>query len=828
MKKNLKVLLIVFFSIVVLALILIATIWFQRDQIKQYAINQLNEQLTTPVSVKTIDISFFEQFPKVSVQLNDVSIQDPIRKQELLFSASKLFVAFNIYDLLAKNYQVKLIAADSGQCSIYINKKGKANYAIFKTSDQKSEDVFLKLTEVKLHNMFIHYLDETSQFECITQAADAKFSGDFKGKHESIEVSGDFYVQQIRSGSTTIIKDKAIVLETQLQIDQERNLYTFSKSRVNIGLLSLACSGSIGSQPKYTSFDIEFNAPSIKITELLDLLPGSLSKRVAEYKSSGSIYFNGSIKGKLSDKQKPTVKLQFGIENGVLTAEKGTISINHLACKGEFSTGKTGKLSDAYLILPVFKFNLGGGSFSGALDLKNFNNPLIDLSMQGAAPVSDIIGFTKSQWIQSGSGQLEMDLAIKGSLKQLSSTSGFLECKTSGSLQCTLSDIVFNDGKKTIKELNGTFRVSQKDLLIETFTAKVDQSDIKLTGTFKNLVPFLLSSKQQLEADIHYQSTNLNIENIVFPTTASSESATALSLPDHIFVNATIDVGQLSFHEFSAKKVKGTIYWKGKKIVAEGITGETFNGTVGLNGELENTQDGGFVVGSTIKFTQVNIDELFRQCNNFGQQDLTYQNIKGKMHGSIDLAGVWNSKLECDLNKLSALCNLTIKQGELVNYKPLEALSKYVKLEDLRNLKFADLSNQIEIRKGTITIPEMVVNNTALNLSVSGTHTFENYLDYHFKLKLGDLLAKKFKQRHSEFEEEEAEHGTNVFISMVGPYDKLVFSYDKKEARSQVKKDLQKEREESKKIWRKELGIEKDETIKEQKTESEELEFEAE
>jgi hypothetical protein len=830
MKKIFKVLLIASVCVFVLASVLGVLVWVQRDQIKQYAINQLNEQLTAPIAVQTIDISFFDQFPKVSVALNRVSLQDPLRKKYELFSAQKVFVAFNIMDVLAKNYQIRLIAADSGSCSIYTDKKGRANYMIVKPSDKPGDDVFLKLTEVKLHSMSIHYVDESSQFEVVTDVREAKLSGDFKGKKESIGLEGDFYMHRMISSKNTLVKNKDIRMETVLQIDGEKNQYTFSKSNLKIGVLGLECSGKIQNQKTYTDLDMEFSAPGMRITDLLELLPGSYAKQVSEYQSTGSIYFNGSIKGKLSNKQNPAVQVQFGVKDGTLKAEKGTISIDQLECKGEFSNGKTGKLADAYLILPVFKFRLGKGHFNGALDLRNFNDPYIDLAIEGSAPVSDVIAFTKGDWIESGSGQVEVDLALKGKVKQLSGKAGLFESTTSGRVTLDASNLVIKGHKKNIQSLTGTMRLEQKDLVIETFSARVDQSDISVSGRFKNIVPYLFNNGKQLEANITYKSTYLDVENMVFPSSASasSQSSEAMSLPDQILVNATVDIGKLRFHEFNAQNVKGTVYWKGKQILAENVKAETLNGTISLNGQLENTKDGSFVVGSGIQFTQVDIDQLFKQCNNFGQQDLTDKHIKGKMSGTIELAGVWNSKLECDLNKLSALCSITVKQGELVNYKPLEALSKYVKLEDLQSLKFADLHNEIEIRKGVITIPEMMVNNNALNLTVSGMHTFENYLDYHFKIKLGDILAKKFKQRHSEFEEEQEEDKRNIYISMKGPFDKLAFTYDKKEARKQVKQDMQKEREEVKKIWRKELGLEKDETIKEKQKDSEELEFEAE
>jgi len=189
---------------------------------------------------------------------------------------------------------------------------------------------------------------------------------------------------------------------------------------------------------------------------------------------------------------------------------------------------------------------------------------------------------------------------------------------------------------------------------------------------------------------------------------------------------------------------------------------------------------------------------------------------------------VWNNNLECDLDKLYMIGKIEISNGQLQNYKPLESLSRFVNIDDLRNIKFANLSNTIEIKKRMIFIPSMEVKNNALDLSIAGTHTFNNVVDYQIKIKLGDLLAKKYRQRPSEFEEENLDKGSFLYLSMKGPVDKLQFSYDKKQARKKVMDDLKNEKETLKNVLRKELGIEKDNGIKEKNNNNDELEFEAE
>ena len=73
-------------------------------------------------------------------------------------------------------------------------------------------------------------------------------------------------------------------------------------------------------------------------------------------------------------------------------------------------------------------------------------------------------------------------------------------------------------------------------------------------------------------------------------------------------------------------------------------------------------------------------------------------------------------------------------RGELNKYKPLEALSKFVELEELKEIKFKRLQNSILVKEGVIIIPKFEILSSAMNLSIAGTHTFNNDIDYHLSL----------------------------------------------------------------------------------------------
>lgn len=829
MKKITKVLLYSLLGLVSLLLFLIGFVWLQQDSIKQYAIKQLNEQLSAPVSVSSIDITFIEQFPRVSLLLNNVVIRDPLRNKRNLLEARRLFFAFNLNDILTKQYNIKLIEIDSGHCHLFINEKGKPNYAIFKETTSGSDDIFLSLNHISLRNLNIVYENPESKQYYDIDAQSLLLSGNFRGKKESLSAAGELSVNKIIAG-IQLLKNKNITVDIALSIDESQSLYSLSKGNIRLGTLALQCSGSIVNKKPNTRVDLSFTAGKLSITDLLELLPGNINKSFADYKSEGKIFFNGKINGELSAKKQPYININFGIENGTLTATKQHISITHINCKGEFTNGNKQQLQTSTLSIPNLQFKLGSGQMEGSLNMSNFENPYINLALKGSSTLTDIIRFTQSGWIEKADGNILFDIVINGNLNQLKNRQGFLDSETRGHITLNANNVVFTKGNKTIERIETDFSLAGKDLTINHFKASIDKSDIVMSGTLENIVPYLLSEKQPLIANVTYKSDYINLEHLVMPIPAppASASGSNFALPELISVRANIAITQLVFHQFQANKISGSINWKGKKIETQGIELETMKGKILLKGIVENAADGNFNVRTRIDCKQTDMYELFRQCNNFGQTAITDKHIRGTLNATIDMSGEWNAKLACNLNKLYASGDIHITNGQLLNYEPLDALSKYVSVDDLRNLKFAELKNRIEISNNTIRIPSMDMLNNALNLNISGTHTFDNFMDYHLRIKLSELLSKKRRAQTNEFNEEETTEGIFLYLSMKGPADNLKFSYDKKGAREQLKENLKKESEAAKSIWKKELGIQKDESIKEKKTDSDELEFEQE
>jgi hypothetical protein len=210
---------------------------------------------------------------------------------------------------------------------------------------------------------------------------------------------------------------------------------------------------------------------------------------------------------------------------------------------------------------------------------------------------------------------------------------------------------------------------------------------------------------------------------------------------------------------------------------------------------------------------------MFEQFENFGQDNLKDKNLKGILCSDVQFVSVWSSDLKICMDKIYANADITIEKGELIDYISADKLSKFLKIKDLSDIKFSALQNHIEIKNKKIFIPEMQINSNAINITGSGTHTFDNKIDYHLKILLSELLAKKAKKAKKENEEfgiveDDSLGRTSLYVHITGTVDRPVFKYDKKKVKKKIKNDIKKEKNNIKKILNEEFGLfKKDTTI---------------
>src|SRR5690606_16412614 len=109
-----------------------------------------------------------------------------------------------------------------------------------------------------------------------------------------------------------------------------------------------------------------------------------------------------------------------------------------------------------------------------------------------------------------------------------------------------------------------------------------------------------------------------------------------------------------------------------------------------------------------------------------------------------------------------------IQNGQLKDFKMLEQFSTYVKMRDLMDIRFANLENYIEIADQKLYLPVMFIQSNAMNLTVSGEHSFENVMDYNIKVNAGQVMANRFKASSSQPQPAKKKGWFNLYFNIAG------------------------------------------------------------
>ncbi len=830
-----KTILIVLLSLIVLiplTSLVLATLY--RDKIKDYVLAEVNKELLTPISINDkVDLTLFQQFPYVSLELKDVFVREVSAqsKKDTLFYFREMYLGFNMLDIINKNYNIKKISAEHGVVKIVRDKEGKGNYEIFRTRKDTLQSSFsLALNEVKLLDTRLFYRDDALEQNISSYQEKIKLKGNFSEKQFSLDIVSQGQLYLYEQSKKEILSDKELGIELVLNVNSEQGIYTFEKGDVIIAQMEVMLTGSIHSARAGGETDLIVEGKNFDVSEIISLLPENASKKLADYSSDGSLYFKANYKGKKGEGNSPSLNADFGIERGDINHKPSGISLEEVSVKGNFVMKDFRKTETAILSVSSFHASLADGRLSGAFSIRNFLHPDVQTTLDAEFDLEKLSRFLRLDTLEEISGNATLNASFRASFADIENITAaeITGAATSGNVTLRDASFKLKGNNRSFNELNGDFAFHNNELKIEKFSGVISGTDFALTGYFRNILQYFLLPDQQLYINATAKSKLINLDQLLEEGN-TAETATVnneeyhLNLSPNLAFDLMFSAQELKFRKFSAKEIQGVVKLKDGYFTASNLS---FNGMGGLakaDLSLMKNPENNFDILCNAVISDIDVQQLFYECENFGQKFITDENLRGRATANINLSGVLSSSLKMDLSELAVKSTLAISKGELVDFSPLEELSKFIKVDDLNHVKFASMSNNVEIKDKKVIIPLMKIQSSALDLDVSGTHSFDNDVEYHFRVFLSDILfgkARKAKKENEEFGylEDDGRGKTSLYLTMKGSGGNYKFSYDNKSVRDKIKTDMKKENQNMKALLNEEFGwFKKDSASFEQK-----------
>lgn len=789
-------------SIVFALLVLIAYAF--EGVIGRKIVAEVQDNLKTELTVTDVNFSLVLSFPYAALDLKGVTIlgtdKQPMLKAELL--RFKL----NIWNIISSPLRIKAIVIKNGAFLLKTNTQGKNNYDILKPSDSESnEEVAFVLEKAVLDDVIIGFQNQKTHQDIGLTVKNANFSGDFSAQKYLLKSNANIICHGITNNGTTFLPEKKVGYKADIQIDRLKNIYTISQFETSIEQNEFEIAGKVVALKKEAyNLDLNFQATKCNIGSLLQIFPQT---SLQDFNGDGDFSLKGNIRGISSAEHRPNIKVDMQLRNGKLTSPRLQDALE----KVTFNAVLRSEAQNSYFSMPDFKGYFGNQPLAIQLNIQNLKAPIIDFYLDGKIPLASTFGLLNSPNLNNASGFIALkDIKIAGALEDMKKVSSIGKVEMSGAL--VAENIALSIKKDEITIPNGALSFSNNTIFAEKVKLSGAGTNMLFNGNFYNLLPVMLDDSLHQDATLDFRAsfyadkldvkrftglfdtpneTSTQTKQVANSTTISNRKP-LISYLNGIF-EAQID--EFNFDAIEGKNFDGQIGFEQDNLLLKGDV-ETMQGKVALNGRLAMHNEPN--LSATIICNNFDTKTFFKQCNNFGQDVLTSENVAGRMDTKIAIDAYWDKNWNFQDKKLYVLTYLKVRDGYMNDVKMLEDFSTYVKIQDLKNIKFTDMENWFEISNRTLRIPVMTLRNNALNLTISGSHSFDDRINYNFKINAANVVVNRFKKFNPKLEpQEDVERNgfLDLYFNMAGTTDNYKIQMSKKIVKADFEESAQLKRE---------------------------------
>lgn len=802
-------------AIVIFWIILVAAgLIFSRsvqDKVISLLSEQANKYILSEIHIRKSDIHFsvIQKFPLASVELKNICVKLPstfnvnegktFRGDTLLY-AKKVYLQLNLLSLLGKKYELRKISVSDGFLQFLTDKKGHSSIDIIrKNPEGEKSEISTDIKALSVSGLMVYTSHYNNKVEAKLFFENGLASGTFATTDFSVKLKTNGTLLNFSAKNQKLEPNQKFLID--VAIENKNMVYTIPKGNLTISNIPLKVTGTFQPDNKML-IDMVFSAGKVPIRQIdKALLQGLLGENGIELKG-GNLDLKGSLMG-YAHHTLPAIKVNYKITNGKIFEARHNLLLENIYLVGNADNGKEHLPKSTTIRVDTFSLRLGKSEQHGKLKMQNLIDPQLAVYSSGKVFYSDVKDFISPKEVIIKDGEFNNQIAFAAIIDKNSRNKILNDISLRAKITITKLDVEFPKLKMPPASITGKLEITENNLMrLDKLQFVSGKTDITLSGTLSGY----LDEKPYLNYKGSIISEKFQADEFFGIGTSTGEPSTPLEFPDSIRVSGNFTVKNFVYGKFETHMAKGAIEYDNKIASITDFSMTGFDGNMSGIAKVGQDRKGEINLFTVSNLSKVDVKKLFIACNNFNQDFIGHQHLDGNISGKVNLSISWTNMLEFIPSSVIAQSEVVLSKGEIKDYEPLMGLSKFIKVEELKDIKFENLYANITINKEQVYLEQTRVVSSALSFDCAGVHGFDNKYEYRLQLALSDFLWKKTKSKNTEITEfgyvvDENTEQTIIPVIIIGNGTEFDVKYDKKTARNRFKDKIDQEKLELKTLF---------------------------
>ena len=738
MKKFLKI---TGITIAVLLVLMIALPFLFQGKIVEQVKLAINENVNAQVDFGSFRISLLRNFPDVSIRINDLTVVGVDEFQgETLANVGSFFISVNLMSLFGSDgYEIKTIRVDNASLLLKVLEDGKANWDIAIPSDDVAEtdddfDFKIALRSFRVRNSHIVYDDRYFDFYTRLENFNHSLSGDFTADFTSIAVRNT-------TAESLFVSYEGIPflwgVYADLTADIDANLntfeFTFKDNRLILNDLITVFEGTFAWPDEAMNFDFTFSSPQTEFKSFLSLVPAIYAKEYDGLTTSGSMAFNGHVKGVYDENRIPGFGINIDVENGMFQYPDLPAAVTDV----NISTRINNPGDDADLtVVDVSRFtmNVAGNPVDFKMNLRTpVSDPNIDASLKGKIDLGQVKDFYPLDEGESLSGVIESDMTAKGRLSSIENER-YNEFLFTGRLSLNNMNYVSETFPQGVEISTADLSFSPQFAELRAFRTNIGESDITASGRIDNILGFVMKD-EMLSGNFDVRSSFFNLNQFMaeepeeVPDDEPMELS-AIKIPANINFLLQGNFEKILFGDMEITNARGNIRIADQTAHLENLRMNMLDGVMVLNGSYNARDITRPEIDFGLNISNFDIQKTFNSFNTFSIIAPIGERASGRFSSNFTLQSLLDQNLDPLLNTLAGSGSLQSSAVTVENSPALVGLADNLKLDMFRQWDVRDILIFFEFKDGGVEVQPFDVNFGRSSARISGTHSFDQSINY--------------------------------------------------------------------------------------------------